>query len=105
MKLGVDLRGGVILVYEVDQSKRKPADQPVNMDKLIEAIKRRVNPAGTKEVVDTQVRQRADRDHRSGRRQRPEASKAEVDHIKRIISSAGNLAIPHPGEQLATTRI
>ncbi len=84
MKLGVDLKGGVILVYEVDQSKRGANAQPVDMDKLIDAIQRRVNPAGTKEVV---IR-------KYGNEQIEiidPVGKAEVDHLKRVISSVGDL--------------
>ena len=50
LKLGIDLSGGVILVYEVDQTKMKPGET-VDMDKLIAAVARRVNPGGQKEVT------------------------------------------------------
>ncbi len=87
LKLGVDLRGGVILVYEIE--KPKPAD--FDLGKMIDAIKRRVNPAGTKEVVirpyGTDEIEVIDpitvKD--------PEASKAEVDQLKQMISSQGSL--------------
>lgn len=83
-KLGVDLSGGAILVYEVDQSK-KTSDQPTDMDKLIASISRRVNPGGQKEVT---IR-------KYGVEQVeiivPEKERSEVDRIKRIISRAGNL--------------
>jgi len=82
LKLGVDLRGGVILVYEVDQAK-KPEN--LDMPKLIDAINRRVNPGGLKEVVIRPF----------GAEQieiiDPEIGKAEVDHLKRVISSVGDL--------------
>ncbi len=86
LKLGVDLRGGVILIYEVDQSKRS-SHEPLSgeeMDKLIAAIQKRVNPAGTKEVV---IRKYGN--------QQVEiidpVGKAEVDRLKRMISSVGDL--------------
>lgn len=85
LKLGVDLNGGAILVYEVDQSKRKSTDQPVDMDKLLGAIKRRVNPGGQKEVVIRPY----------GVEQIeiiiPEKDEAQITRIERIISTAGNL--------------
>lgn len=88
MRLGIDLRGGVILVYQVDQ-KSKPAN--LDMDKLITAITRRVNPGGQKEVVirkfgtdEIEILDPIDtRD--------PEASKAEIESLKRVISSQGSL--------------
>jgi SecD/SecF fusion protein len=90
-RLGIDLKGGVILVYEVDASKQKPeeeggtAAQPVDMDKLVAAVSRRVNPGGQKEVT---VR-------RYGLDQLevivPDVDQAEIDLIKRIVSSAGVL--------------
>src|SRR6266576_3552837 len=42
-KLGVDLVGGTILVYEVDPEK--PKRQDYTADKLAAAIKRRIDPA------------------------------------------------------------
>ena len=84
LKKGIDLSGGVILVYEVDQSKKTPG-QEVDMDKLIAAVARRVNPGGQKEVT---VR-------KYGTEQVevivPEVDEAEVQRIERIISRTGNL--------------
>lgn len=48
-KLGIDLSGGMILIYEVDQTQLKPG-QSVDMDKLIGAIAKRINPGGIKEI-------------------------------------------------------
>jgi SecD/SecF fusion protein len=90
-RLGIDLKGGVILVYEVDQAKHreKMADGEkaglVDMDKLVAAVSRRVNPGGQKEVT---VR-------RFGLDQLevivPEVDPAEVELIKKTVSSAGVL--------------
>ncbi len=103
-RLGIDLKGGVILVYEIDASKRAgvaaatagegatagatagaAAMGAVDMDKLVAAVSRRVNPGGQKEVT---VR-------RYGLDQIevivPDVDQSEVDLIKRIVSSAGVL--------------
>ncbi len=84
LKLGIDLSGGVILVYEIDQSQLKSTDS-VDMDKLVAAVARRVNPGGQKEVT---IR-------KYGAEQIeviiPEIEEAEVERIKRIISTTGNL--------------
>jgi SecD/SecF fusion protein len=91
-RLGIDLKGGVILVYEVDASKRRAdagaegaASPAVDMDKLVAAVSRRVNPGGQKEVT---VR-------RYGLDQIevivPDVDQSEIDLIKRIVSSAGVL--------------
>ncbi|MCD4728527.1 MAG: protein translocase subunit SecD, partial [Pirellulales bacterium] len=84
LKLGIDLRGGALLVYEVDQTKKR-ADQAVDMDELIDAIKRRVNPGGQKEVT---IR-------KYGIEQIevivPEVDEAEVQRIERLITTTGNL--------------
>ncbi len=100
-RLGIDLKGGVILVYEVDTAKQRQKQEeaavagddaeqaaaaaPVDMDKLVAAVSRRVNPGGQKEVT---VR-------RFGLDQLevivPEVDQAEVDLIKKIVSSAGVL--------------
>ena len=82
-RMGIDLKGGVILVYEIDADKQP--DGGVSMDKLVAAVSRRVNPGGQKEVT---VRQ-------YGLNQLevivPEVDQAEVEFIKRIVSSAGVL--------------
>lgn len=82
--LGIDLRGGVILVYEVDPTKHDPS-QRVDMDQLVAAVMRRVNPGGQREVT---VRQ-------YGENQIeviiPQAEQAELERIKRIISQTGSL--------------
>jgi SecD/SecF fusion protein len=84
MKYGVDLRGGVILVYEVDKSKME-AGQNVDMGKLIAAISKRINPGGQKEVtirpagldlVEIII---------------PEVDEAEVARVESIISRTGTL--------------
>ena len=84
LKLGIDLRGGALLVYEVDQTKKR-ADQAVDMDDLIDAIKRRVNPGGQKEVT---IR-------KYGIEQIevivPEVDEVEVQRIERLITTTGNL--------------
>src|SRR5215471_15881791 len=55
-KLGVDLKGGVILVYEVNeietaQLRRGAAENQWNMGQLIAVISKRLNPTGLKEIV------------------------------------------------------
>ncbi|HUG67788.1 MAG TPA: protein translocase subunit SecD [Pirellulaceae bacterium] len=92
--LGVDLKGGVILIYEVDESATAAvadADSPdessgdIKMPALVEAIARRINPSGTKEIV---VRA-------YGSQQVeiiiPEVEQREVELIKKSISTAGVL--------------
>ncbi len=49
-KLGIDLSGGSILVYEVDDQAKDPGTT-VDMDKLVQAVTKRVNPGGVKEVT------------------------------------------------------
>jgi len=104
-KLGIDLSGGVILVYEIPEAaaEKESADagpdmaapakkrgtesgqQAVDMDKLIGAVSRRINPGGVKEIT---VRP-------YGSRQIeiivPEADVAEAERLKRIISRIGSL--------------
>jgi SecD/SecF fusion protein len=97
-KFGIDLRGGVILVYELadeiqeDQGDQDPDQmgdegqrEDVNMENLIAAITRRVNPGGVKEIT---IR-------RAGVGQVeiivPEVEESEVERLKRIISDIGTL--------------
>ncbi len=83
LKLGIDLSGGALLVYEVDQSQQK--GEPVDMDKLVVAITRRVNPGGQKEVT---VRKYGTEGVEIIV---PAKDQAEVATIERIISQTGEL--------------
>src|SRR3954470_233376 len=81
LKLGIDLSGGTILVYEV-----KPGDNPnFNMEDLIGALKKRVNPEGVQDIPIRKVG--------SNRIELilPEADAAEVDEIKRKMTDVGSL--------------
>ncbi len=87
--LGVDLRGGTILVYEIDPSKLISAEaeggQRIKSEDLIEPLTRRINPSGTQEIVirpygDTQIEIIV-----------PEVDQREVDRIKGLVEEAGIL--------------
>ncbi len=96
---GIDLRGGVYLIYEFAdtgtaagtspqadaQASGARNRQPVDVDKLVQAINRRINPGGVKEVTVRPL----------GERQIeviiPEADREEVERIKKKISAAGTL--------------
>ena len=99
-KLGIDLRGGVNLVYEVEKGHAVVEQQPgrktrqtaveeeegtVQMDKLIAVISRRINPGGQKEITL--------RKYGPGQIEIiiPEADDEEVERIKKKISQAGTL--------------
>src|SRR5262245_53159880 len=82
LKLGIDLSGGTILVYEVVK-ENLPAN--FNMDELISALKQRVNPEG---VLDIPIRKIG------GSRIEiilPEASAEEVEEVKRMLTDVGSL--------------
>ena len=109
-RLGIDLRGGSILVYQIDpeevEADQQPAAaaeaadgedaeaeddlgvaqrSPIDMDEMIAALSRRVNPGGQKEVIIREY----------GVNQIeiiiPEAGTAETELIKKKISSIGTL--------------
>ncbi|HQF13760.1 MAG TPA: protein translocase subunit SecD [Thermogutta sp.] len=90
-KLGIDLSGGVIMVYEIEGAVRQPGERAqadrdqIDMDQLIAALNRRVNPSGVKEVT---IR-------RFGPQQIeiivPEVNEEEVARLERVISSIGTL--------------
>ena len=87
--LGVDLRGGTILVYEIDPSKNHQADGEsgprIVSEDLIEPLIRRINPSGTQEIVirpygESQIEIIV-----------PEVDQREVDRIKELVEEAGIL--------------
>jgi len=101
-KLGIDLSGGVILVYEVDQEKKEEPGKALSssdMEQLIAAIKKRVDPGGVKEVTIRQY----------GAEQIeviiPNVDASEAKLIKQRISREGSLefrilANPHDHQSL-----
>ena len=81
LKLGIDLSGGTILVYEV-----KPGvDSTYSMDDLIGALKRRVNPDGVQDIPIRRVG--------SNRVEiiLPKADAGEVEEVKRKMTDVGSL--------------
>lgn len=88
-KMGIDLQGGVILVYEMVEAEGTGPDADaatrVTVEDLVEPLRRRLDPGGVKEIV---VRP-------YGQRQIeiiiPEVAEAEVEQVKRTISTAGHL--------------
>lgn len=100
-KLGIDLKGGVYLVYETGEKAKETLAEAAtgqeektdksaglsaeDMDKLVSAISRRINPGGVKEVVIRPF----------GQNQIeiviPEVDESEIERYKEKITSAGTL--------------
>ncbi len=91
LRLGVDLKGGVILVYEIDRDALKidatttVSPSSIDWGHLLQRLNDRINPAGTKEIVvrrygDWQVEVII-----------PDVDTNEVERIKKLISTAGSL--------------
>ncbi|TWU47768.1 protein translocase subunit SecD [Rubripirellula reticaptiva] len=87
--LGVDLRGGTILVYEMDPNKLNAGGdddiQQITSEDLVEPLTRRINPSGTQEIVirpygESQIEIIV-----------PEVDQREVDRIKGLVEEAGIL--------------
>ncbi len=81
-RLGIDLSGGVILVYEVSPDSEVDSQK---LDLLIRIIRRRIDPSGTKQITIRPY----------GQRQIeiiiPRAGLEEVEQVKRKITSMGVL--------------
>ncbi|MEE2685948.1 MAG: protein translocase subunit SecD [Planctomycetota bacterium] len=82
-KFGVDLKGGVNLIYQLKPEENKEDEAPI--DALIQALSRRINPGGTREMVLRAY----------GSRQIeiiiPDAEESEIIQIKKRITQAGLL--------------
>ncbi len=79
IKLGIDLSGGTILVYQA-----KDADKAdFNISELVTALKKRINPEGTQDIVIREI----------GRDRveiiLPKAAPEEVEDIKRRMTAVG----------------
>jgi SecD/SecF fusion protein len=83
LKTGIDLSGGTILQYEV--TKTGAAAGSVNVDELITALKRRINPEG---VLDIPIRKIG-----NSRIELilPKATAEEVEEVKRKMTNVGSL--------------
>ncbi len=82
LKLGIDLSGGTILVYEVVMDN---TNRSVNMEELIAALKKRADPEGVKEIPIRNV---------GGNRIEiilPQASNEEVEEVKKMLTDVGSL--------------
>ena len=82
LKTGIDLSGGTILVYEV---KKDINAGKVNLDELITALKRRINPEGVEDIAIRKVGN--DRIEIV----LPKKSNDEVDEIKKKLTNVGSL--------------
>lgn len=86
-KLGVDLQGGVILVYKVNVEETKALGEggAPKMEEVANVLSSRLNPDGLKEMVIRPM----------GSDQIeviiPEVDQAEVDGIKKLITEVGSL--------------
>jgi len=81
-KRGIDLRGGYVVIFEVQQPD---PDRAVPMDRLVAAIKKRVDPSGVKEI--------SIRPYGENRIEIiiPEVDEEERQRIEQRISRAGTL--------------
>ncbi len=88
VNLGIDLRGGSVLVYKVDPAEGSGHDTVTNedMSELKNAIMRRINPSGIREIsiqelgANTEVKITI-----------PEADPAEVARLERVVNDTGQL--------------
>ena len=93
IKGGVDLSGGVNLIYAIDFDSVNDADGPAqssltdsDMDALISALGRRLNPSGAKELV---LRSYGNNTHVEI--VVPKAAEAEIKQLKDVITNTGAL--------------
>ncbi|WP_337176057.1 protein translocase subunit SecD [Paludisphaera sp.] len=83
LKLGIDLSGGTILVYEV--TKESASAPNFDMQELIAALKQRADPQGVKETPIRNI---------GGNRIEiilPKASPEEVEDVKAMLTDVGSL--------------
>src|SRR5262245_52817898 len=85
LKLGIDLKGGTILVYQVDTAKVVGGWGSDQMDRWVAALSKRTNPAGTYDMTIRAM---------GGDRIEivlPAASPQEVESIQKRITQLGRL--------------
>jgi SecD/SecF fusion protein len=88
IRLGIDLAGGSNIVFEVDKATAKSLEKEVtsaNMDKVVSAVGRRINPGGTEEITVRRVG--SDRIEVII----PKATEDQIAGVKRRIVDLGSL--------------
>lgn len=80
LKLGIDLSGGTILVYE---AVKENLSSTFNMDELISALKHRVDPEGIKEIPIRKIG--------SNRLEIILPADEDVEEVKRLLTDVGAL--------------
>ncbi|QDS87145.1 bifunctional preprotein translocase subunit SecD/SecF [Rosistilla ulvae] len=89
LKYGVDLKGGTILVYEIDPTagggENEDASSRVTAEELVGALTERINPSGTQEIV---IRPYGDRQIEIIV---PNVEESGVNEIKDKVQTAGML--------------
>ncbi|MDR3111121.1 MAG: protein translocase subunit SecD, partial [Planctomycetaceae bacterium] len=104
MTLGIDLRGGVVLIYDVRPAPGSPEAEKsktvsdATMDALAIAIGKRINPAGIKEISIAKL------GNDKIKIIIPEAEDAEVARIRRVISESGALTFRILASRLYDTK-
>jgi SecD/SecF fusion protein len=92
-KFGIDLRGGVILVYQIDEQATEASNAGalqaegggIDSSELVAALNNRLNPGGVNEI---QIRQYGEREVEIIV---PDVSEEEKEAIKRKVAKAGQL--------------
>lgn len=88
LSFGIDLAGGTNLIYEVADKDGAGDEVKIDsslMDRMVQAVAKRVNPAGTKEIVVRRVGERRIEIILPG------ADQAVVEQIKQQITGLGSL--------------
>ncbi len=85
LKFGVDLRGGVTIIGQMNEQELEPGDQPIDIKDIIPQLKMRIDPAGTKEIVIRPM----DKDKIEVII--PDVEKEEAERIWTLLTSAGQL--------------
>jgi len=95
--LGIDLKGGSYLVYQIESARSEEgADQAggaggrvaagnVDMDKLVTALRRRVDPSGT---LGVKIRAYGTRQIEI---KAPQVDQEQVDYLKKVLARVGTL--------------
>ncbi|MGI6400681.1 MAG: protein translocase subunit SecD [Thermoguttaceae bacterium] len=99
VNLGVDLRGGSILVYSVEPNKESGSDTVSNEDMsgLKNAIMKRINPSGVREISIQELGANSEIKITI-----PEADDAEVARLERVINDTGQLKFRILASQTST---
>ena len=98
-RLGLDLKGGVELVYQGKPTPQQPKVTPDAIDRALDIMRERVDALGVARARDPALRRRPDRGRPAGRQERPARASKQVGTTAQLFFYDWETNVLGPGRQ------